>query len=89
MLSPNEEIRKNFNLQKYKMMTVLVCLQPSEEEEIVDLMLMKLCSLFGLKSKKKDDALTEEAPISSALETKQLTISTTDVHDGWSVSLVK
>ncbi|XP_023806866.1 polycystic kidney disease protein 1-like 2 [Oryzias latipes] len=63
--------------------------KPSEEEEIVDLMLMKLCSLFGLKSKKKDDALTEEAPISSALETKQLTISTTDVHDGWSVSLVK
>uniref|UniRef100_A0A3B3HKL2 Polycystic kidney disease 1 like 2a n=1 Tax=Oryzias latipes TaxID=8090 RepID=A0A3B3HKL2_ORYLA len=28
--------------------------KPSEEEEIVDLMLMKLCSLFGLKSKKKD-----------------------------------
>uniref|UniRef100_A0A8C7X6U9 Polycystic kidney disease 1 like 2a n=1 Tax=Oryzias sinensis TaxID=183150 RepID=A0A8C7X6U9_9TELE len=29
--------------------------KPSEEEEIVDLMLMKLFSLFGLKSKKKDD----------------------------------
>uniref|UniRef100_A0A8C7X7D8 Polycystic kidney disease 1 like 2a n=1 Tax=Oryzias sinensis TaxID=183150 RepID=A0A8C7X7D8_9TELE len=48
--------------------------KPSEEEEIVDLMLMKLFSLFGLKSKKKDDALTEEAPISSALETKQCKI---------------
>uniref|UniRef100_A0A3B3CX93 Polycystic kidney disease 1 like 2a n=1 Tax=Oryzias melastigma TaxID=30732 RepID=A0A3B3CX93_ORYME len=28
--------------------------KPSEEEEIVDLMLMKLCSLFGLKCKKKE-----------------------------------
>ncbi|XP_029979509.1 polycystic kidney disease protein 1-like 2 [Sphaeramia orbicularis] len=27
--------------------------QPSEEEEIVDLMLMKLCSLFGVKCKKQ------------------------------------
>ncbi|XP_030620641.1 polycystic kidney disease protein 1-like 2 isoform X2 [Chanos chanos] len=31
--------------------------KPSEEEEIVDLMLMKLCSLFGIKCKKKE---TEE-----------------------------
>ncbi|XP_036066155.1 polycystic kidney disease protein 1-like 2 [Oryzias melastigma] len=56
--------------------------KPSEEEEIVDLMLMKLCSLFGLKCKKKEDALTEEPAISSTLETKQLTISTIDAHDG-------
>ncbi|XP_055755421.1 polycystic kidney disease protein 1-like 2 [Salvelinus fontinalis] len=28
--------------------------KPSEEEEIVDLMLMKLCSLFGIKYKKED-----------------------------------
>lgn len=27
--------------------------QPSEEEEIVDMMLMKICSLFGIKIKKK------------------------------------
>lgn len=26
--------------------------QPYEEEEIVDLMLMKICSLFGIKVKK-------------------------------------
>lgn len=42
--------------------------QPSEEEEIVDLMLMKICSLFGIKSKKKqidtDDALTKPSVIS-------------------------
>lgn len=48
----------------------------------MDLMLMKLCSLFGLKCKKKEDVLTEEPAISSTLETKQLTISTIDVHDG-------
>lgn len=36
--------------------------QPSEEEEIVDLMLMKLGSLFGLKCKKENgDGQTENA----------------------------
>ncbi|XP_041917756.1 polycystic kidney disease protein 1-like 2 isoform X1 [Alosa sapidissima] len=30
--------------------------KPSEEEEIVDLMLMKFCSLFGIKIKKKGEA---------------------------------
>uniref|UniRef100_A0A672I0K4 Polycystic kidney disease 1 like 2a n=1 Tax=Salarias fasciatus TaxID=181472 RepID=A0A672I0K4_SALFA len=31
--------------------------KPSEEDEIVDMMLMKLCSLFGLKCKKQEDNL--------------------------------
>ncbi|XP_028329737.1 polycystic kidney disease protein 1-like 2 [Gouania willdenowi] len=33
--------------------------KPSDEDEIVDLMLMKLCSLFGLKYKKLSEDLTE------------------------------
>lgn len=42
-------------------------LQPSEEEEIVDLMLMKLCSLFGLKCKKQEsDSQTVRPFVSSA-----------------------
>ncbi|XP_037401275.1 polycystic kidney disease protein 1-like 2 [Pygocentrus nattereri] len=36
---------------------------PSEEEEIVDLMLMKICSLFGVKVKKNQ--LTDHATVSS------------------------
>lgn len=40
--------------------------QPSEEEEIVELMLMKLGSLFGLKCKKQDgDGRKEKAPFSN------------------------
>lgn len=38
-------------------------LQPSDEEEIVELMLMKLCSLFGIKCKKQDgNQPNERAP---------------------------
>nr|XP_054588101.1 polycystic kidney disease protein 1-like 2 isoform X1 [Nothobranchius furzeri] len=41
--------------------------KPSEEEEIVDLMLMKLCSLFGLKRKKQaGDDQTEGHAMRSA-----------------------
>ncbi|XP_026234452.1 polycystic kidney disease protein 1-like 2 [Anabas testudineus] len=41
--------------------------EPSEEEEIVDLMLMKLCSLFGLKCKKQEsDSQTVRPFVSSA-----------------------
>ncbi|KAL6468941.1 hypothetical protein MHYP_G00224650 [Metynnis hypsauchen] len=36
---------------------------PSEEEEIVDLMLMKICSLFGVKMKKNQ--LTDHATVSN------------------------
>ncbi|XP_075325387.1 polycystin-1-like protein 2 [Odontesthes bonariensis] len=51
--------------------------KPSEEEEIVDLMLMKLCSLFGLKCKKQGvDGLTVRPAVSSAPDHKLSTIST-------------
>lgn len=41
-------------------------LQPSEEEEIVELMLMKLCSLFGIKCKKQGgNHPNERTPASS------------------------
>uniref|UniRef100_A0AAZ3R941 Polycystic kidney disease 1 like 2a n=1 Tax=Oncorhynchus tshawytscha TaxID=74940 RepID=A0AAZ3R941_ONCTS len=36
--------------------------KPSEEEEIVDLMLMKLCSLFGIKMMKKEEKEDSHAP---------------------------
>ncbi|KAM7406118.1 hypothetical protein PAMP_000517 [Pampus punctatissimus] len=50
--------------------------KPSEEDEIVDLMLMKLCSLFGLKCKKQvGDDLTERPDISSASNNGLSTIS--------------
>ncbi|XP_042266661.1 polycystic kidney disease protein 1-like 2 [Thunnus maccoyii] len=50
--------------------------KPSEEDEIVDLMLMKLCSLFGLKCKKQGgDSLTERPDISSASNNGLSTIS--------------
>ncbi|KAK2854028.1 hypothetical protein Q5P01_006689 [Channa striata] len=40
--------------------------KPSEEEEIVDMMLMKICSLFGLKCKKQgSDRLTEKPSASN------------------------
>ncbi|XP_041077005.1 polycystic kidney disease protein 1-like 2 [Polyodon spathula] len=35
--------------------------QPSEEEEIVDMMIEKLCSLFGIKLKKQESS-TEDSP---------------------------
>ncbi|KAM9860546.1 polycystin-1-like protein 2 [Aulostomus maculatus] len=50
--------------------------KPSEEEEIVDLMLMKLCSLFGIKCKKQSgDGLTERPGISPASNNRPSTIS--------------
>ncbi|MBN3294620.1 PK1L2 protein, partial [Polypterus senegalus] len=41
--------------------------QPSEEEEIVDLMLIKLCSFFGLKYKKEENTAKqmEQDPVKS------------------------
>ncbi|XP_072237410.1 polycystin-1-like protein 2 [Leuresthes tenuis] len=51
--------------------------KPSEEEEIVDLMLMKLCSLFGLKCKKQGvDGVTVRPAVSSTPDHKLSTIST-------------
>nr|XP_046243263.1 polycystic kidney disease protein 1-like 2 isoform X2 [Scatophagus argus] len=52
---------------------------PSEEDEIVDLMLMKLCSLFGLKCKKQQP---ERTVVSSASNNGPSTISSGNVHDG-------
>ncbi|XP_071766137.2 polycystin-1-like protein 2 [Centroberyx gerrardi] len=50
--------------------------KPSEEEEIVDLMLMKLCSLFGLKCKTHGaDGLTESPVVSSSTKKGLSTIS--------------
>ncbi|XP_022621079.1 polycystic kidney disease protein 1-like 2 [Seriola dumerili] len=54
--------------------------KPSEEDEIVDLMLMKLCGLFGLKCKKQGgDSLTERPVVSSASTT--LIISSGNIHE--------
>ncbi|XP_019742004.1 polycystic kidney disease protein 1-like 2 [Hippocampus comes] len=51
--------------------------KPSEEEEIVDMMMMKLCSLFGIKSKTKqgDDGQTEKAQLTCASKNEIATIS--------------
>lgn len=35
------------------LLSFFLFLQPSEEEEIVDLMLIKFCNMFGLKCQKK------------------------------------
>ncbi|XP_069030569.1 polycystin-1-like protein 2 [Embiotoca jacksoni] len=57
--------------------------KPSEEDEIVDLMLMKLCSLFGLKRKKQaGDGLTEGPAVSSAASNRVETISSGNIHEG-------
>ncbi|XP_028258061.1 polycystic kidney disease protein 1-like 2 [Parambassis ranga] len=57
--------------------------KPSEEDEIVDLMLMKLCSLFGLKCKKQgDDVLNERPAVSSAQNDKLSLISSGIIHEG-------
>ncbi|XP_053283068.1 polycystic kidney disease protein 1-like 2 [Pleuronectes platessa] len=54
--------------------------KPSEEEEIVDLMLMKLCSLFGLKCKKQGgDSPTERPFVPSVSATS--TNSPGKIHD--------
>ncbi|XP_054627000.1 polycystic kidney disease protein 1-like 2 [Dunckerocampus dactyliophorus] len=50
--------------------------KPSEEEEIVDLMLMKVCSLFGVKCKKHGgDSLSNKTGISSTSNNGISTIS--------------
>lgn len=58
-------------------------LQPSEEDEIVDLMLMKLCSLFGLKFKQQGgDCLTERPDVSSVSNNGLSMISSGNSCDG-------
>ncbi|XP_040894682.1 polycystic kidney disease protein 1-like 2 [Toxotes jaculatrix] len=55
--------------------------KPSEEDEIVDLMLMKLCSLFGLKcTKPEGDSLADRPAVPSTSTTS--TISSGDIHEG-------
>ncbi|XP_014030757.1 polycystic kidney disease protein 1-like 2 [Salmo salar] len=50
--------------------------KPSEEEEVVDLMLMKLCSLFGIKMKEeKEDSPKENGMTASATNRGFSTIS--------------
>lgn len=52
--------------------TCLVLFQASEEEEIVDLMLMKLFSFFGIKCKKEEKPVTDEQqeqPVSKWMKT--------------------
>ncbi|XP_033504613.2 polycystin-1-like protein 2 [Epinephelus lanceolatus] len=57
--------------------------EPSEEDEIVDLMLMKLFSLFGLKCKKQSgDCQAERAAVSSAFNNGLSTISTGNICEG-------
>ncbi|XP_036950669.1 polycystic kidney disease protein 1-like 2 isoform X1 [Acanthopagrus latus] len=57
--------------------------KPSEEDEIVDLMLMKLCSLFGLKFKQQGgDCLTERPDVSSASSNGLSMISSGNIRDG-------
>uniref|UniRef100_A0A3P8WV19 Polycystic kidney disease 1 like 2a n=1 Tax=Cynoglossus semilaevis TaxID=244447 RepID=A0A3P8WV19_CYNSE len=55
--------------------------KPSEEEEIVDLMLMKLCSLFGLKFKQQGDEPPAKQPLVSS-RSATLRGSPEDIHDG-------
>ncbi|XP_076592785.1 polycystin-1-like protein 2 [Chaetodon auriga] len=57
--------------------------KPSEEDEIVDLMLMKLCSLFGLKCKKQGgDCLPERPVVSSASNNGLAIISSGNIREG-------
>uniref|UniRef100_A0A668V1H7 Polycystic kidney disease 1 like 2a n=1 Tax=Oreochromis aureus TaxID=47969 RepID=A0A668V1H7_OREAU len=57
--------------------------KPSEEDEIVDLMLMKICSLFGIKCKKEGgDGLSGRPDTSSAPNNTLLTVSSGNIHDG-------
>uniref|UniRef100_A0A8C3A6T3 Polycystic kidney disease 1 like 2a n=1 Tax=Cyclopterus lumpus TaxID=8103 RepID=A0A8C3A6T3_CYCLU len=57
--------------------------KPSEEDEIVDLMLMKVFSLFGLKCKKQAGDCPTERPVgSSASNTGPSTISSENIIDG-------
>lgn len=56
-------------------------LQPSEEEEIVNLMLMKLCGLFGLKCKKQGVESSTEGPVVSSASTTS-TVTSGNIHEG-------
>ncbi|XP_027137142.1 polycystic kidney disease protein 1-like 2 [Larimichthys crocea] len=57
--------------------------KPSEEDEIVDLMLMKLCSLFGLKCKKQGGDCPAEKPVVSSASNNGLSmISPGNIHEG-------
>ncbi|XP_075966222.1 polycystin-1-like protein 2 [Anarhichas minor] len=57
--------------------------KPSEEDEIVDLMLMKLFSLFGLKCKKQDGDCPTERPVgSSASNNGPSVVSSGNIRDG-------
>lgn len=60
--------------------------QPSEEDEIVDLMLMKLCSLFGLKCKKQVGDSSTGRPFVSSVSTTSAN-SSGNIHEGWHVTL--
>ncbi|XP_054473206.1 polycystic kidney disease protein 1-like 2 [Anoplopoma fimbria] len=57
--------------------------KPSEEDEIVDLMLMKLFSLFGLKTKKQAGDCPTDCPAGSSASNNGLsTVSSGKVCDG-------
>ncbi|XP_068452137.1 polycystin-1-like protein 2 [Clinocottus analis] len=57
--------------------------KPSEEDEIVDLMLMKVFSLFGLKCKKQADECPTERPVGfSASNIGPSTVSSESITDG-------
>ncbi|XP_035483332.2 polycystic kidney disease protein 1-like 2 isoform X1 [Scophthalmus maximus] len=55
--------------------------KPSEEDEIVDLMLMKLCSLFGLKCKKQVGDSSTGRPFVSSVSTTSAN-SSGNIHEG-------
>ncbi|KAF7662063.1 hypothetical protein LDENG_00247400, partial [Lucifuga dentata] len=55
--------------------------KPSEEDEIVELMLMKLCSLFGMKyNKQGSNSLTKSTTVSSASNNGLATIYSDNIH---------
>uniref|UniRef100_A0AAQ4Q994 Polycystic kidney disease 1 like 2a n=1 Tax=Gasterosteus aculeatus aculeatus TaxID=481459 RepID=A0AAQ4Q994_GASAC len=57
--------------------------KPSEEDEIVDLMLMKLFSLFGVKCKKPAGDCTTERPVGSSVSYKgPSAVSSGNICDG-------
>ncbi|CAJ1049631.1 polycystic kidney disease protein 1-like 2 [Xyrichtys novacula] len=57
--------------------------KPSEEEEIVDLMLMKICSLFGVKCKTQgSEGQTERPGVSSVSHNGLSTISSGNICEG-------
>ncbi|KAM9366988.1 polycystin-1-like protein 2 [Symphorus nematophorus] len=56
--------------------------KPSEEDEIVDLMLMKLCSLFGLKCKKQGGDCPTERPVISSASNNGLSTISSGIREG-------